>query len=235
MTWDLAAGISYLRRSLSQSAKPTTPAVTAPAAGAAQPSHGTVYQPNIPKHVGGSEGCPPPHGKRSTNTTSPASSAFRTVEVPCQSLDSIGLAFRRARSMLQSSRVSVNAGDPDEYAPSEHMSALLFKAHHESTAPGRVAPLVDDARHSVIGNSRVFPLPIHPRFIGARCFEDDFVALFFEEWVPPYLSVRYAVAVGKLEVPVDGWEGGYHLDSIGPGSTFEQEFVPQLGDEVSCE
>jgi hypothetical protein len=94
---------------------------------------------------------------------------------------------------------------------------------------------VDDARHSVIGNSRVFPLPIHPRFIGARCFEDDFVALFFEEWVPPYLSVRYAVAVGKLEVPVDGWEGGYHLDSIGPGSTFEQEFVPQLGDEVSCE
>ena len=105
----------------------------------------------------------------------------------------------------------------------------------DAAAPAQVAPLVDDARHTVIGNSRVFPLPLHPRFIDARCFKDGFIALYFEEWVPPYLGVRYAVAVGELGAPVNGWEGGYHLDSIGPGSTFDQEWVPLLGDEVSCE
>jgi len=100
----------------------------------------------------------------------------------------------------------------------------------------RLQPLVQDARRAIIGQSRVFPRPLHPRLIDARCFSGDSVALYFEEWVPPYLGVRYAVAVG-LRNPVDGmsgWEGGYHIDEIGPGSSFESELAGQLGDEVAC-
>lgn len=97
-------------------------------------------------------------------------------------------------------------------------------------------PLVEDARRSIIGQSRAFPRPLHPRLIDARCFSNETIALYFEEWVPPYLGVRYAVAVGPLN-PVDGmsaWEGGYHLDEIGPGSRIENELAGQLGDEVAC-
>lgn len=99
-----------------------------------------------------------------------------------------------------------------------------------------VQPLVEDARRSIIGHSRVFPVPLHPRLIDARCFLDETVALYFEEWVPPYLSHRYAVAVGALN-SIDGmseWEGGYHLDEIGPSSPIEDQLAGQLGDEVAC-
>lgn len=105
----------------------------------------------------------------------------------------------------------------------------------EPVAAG-LQPLVEDARRSIIGQSRVFPRPLHPRLIDARCFSDETIALYFEEWVPPYLGVRYAVAVGPLD-PVDGmsgWGGGYHLDEIGPGSSIESELAGQLGDEVAC-
>ncbi len=99
------------------------------------------------------------------------------------------------------------------------------------TSP-RVAELVDNARQWVSGNARSFPMPLHPRLIDARCFDDGFFALYFEEWVPPYLGVRYAVAVGIRD---RGLEGGYHLDSIGPGSQIERDFISQLGDEVPCQ
>ena len=49
--------------------------------------------------------------------------------------------------------------------------------------------------------------------------------------------MSYAVAVGQLDPP-DGhraWEGGYHLDSIGPDSSIERELATQLGDEVACD
>jgi len=107
----------------------------------------------------------------------------------------------------------------------------------DAPAPTAVAALVDDARQSVIGNSRVFPRPLHPRLTEARCFEEGRVAFSFEEWVPPYRDLRYAVAVGELDPPfgVHGWEGGYHLGSIRPGSTFEQEWGPLLGSEIPCE
>lgn len=107
----------------------------------------------------------------------------------------------------------------------------------DAGAPDAIAPLVDDARRSVTGNSRRFPLPLHPRFIGARCFHGGIIELSFEEWVPPYLDMRYAVAVGELDPPhgVHGWGGGYHLESIGSASMIEEELAPQLGDEVACE
>jgi hypothetical protein len=102
----------------------------------------------------------------------------------------------------------------------------------DAEVPPRVAQLVDDARQWVIGNSSRFPLPLHPRLIDARCFDSGFVALGFEEWVPPYLGVQYAVTVGRHE---SGLEGGYHLDSIGPGSQIERDYISQLGDEVACD
>ena len=95
----------------------------------------------------------------------------------------------------------------------------------------RVAPLVEHARQWVIGNSRAFPLPIHPRLIDARCFVSGFLALYFEEWVPPYLGVRYAVVIGIRD---RGLEGGYHLDDIGPASQIERDYISQLGDEATC-
>ncbi len=107
-------------------------------------------------------------------------------------------------------------------------------------APARISPVVDDARNTIVGNSRQFPRPLHPRLLEVRCFENDFAALYFEEWVPPYIGMSYAVAVGQLDPP-DGhrtWEGGYHLDSIGPDSSIERELATlatQLGDEVACD
>lgn len=104
----------------------------------------------------------------------------------------------------------------------------------DADAPGIVASVVDDARQTVRASSRVFPLPLHPRLIDARCFAGGSVALYFEEWVPPYLGHRYAVMVGSRSTGDHGWEGGYHLDSIGPGSQIERDYVSQLGDEVAC-
>ena len=105
----------------------------------------------------------------------------------------------------------------------------------EPVAAG-LEPLVEDARRSIIGQSRVFPRPLYPRLIEARCFSDETVALYFEEWVPPYVGLRYAVAVGPLNTHdgVSAWEGGYHLDDIGQGSPIEDELAGQLGDEVAC-
>ena len=105
----------------------------------------------------------------------------------------------------------------------------------DADAPDNVAGVVDDARQAVKASSRVFPLPLHVRFVAARCFEDGFVALSFEEWVPPYLGHRYAVMIGARGTADHGWEGGYHLESIGPGSQIERDYVSQLGDEVACD
>lgn len=89
----------------------------------------------------------------------------------------------------------------------------------------------DGARQWVIASSRAFPLPIHPRLIDARCFDSGFVALYFEEWVPPYLGVRYAVVIGIRD---RGLEGGSHLDSVGLGSQIERDYISQLGAEATC-
>jgi len=107
----------------------------------------------------------------------------------------------------------------------------------DEQAPTRIAPLVEDARSTIVGNSRRFPLPLHPRLIDVRCFTDGFVALYFEEWVPPYLDVTYGVAVGQVDPPSGphAWEGGYHLDSISPGSAIELELSTQLGAAAVCD
>ncbi len=105
----------------------------------------------------------------------------------------------------------------------------------DADAPGVVASVVDDARQAVRASSRVFPLPLHPRLIEARCFAGGSIAVYFEEWVPPYLGHRYAVMVGARSSADGSWEGGYHLDSIGPGSQIERDYVSQLGDEVACD
>lgn len=101
----------------------------------------------------------------------------------------------------------------------------------DAEVPTGVAQSVDSARQWVIASSRVFPLPVHPRLIEARCFDGGYPALYFEEWVPPYLGVRYAVAVGIRD---RGFEGGYDLESIGPGSQIERDVISQLGNEVRC-
>ena len=106
----------------------------------------------------------------------------------------------------------------------------------DAPVPAALTAHIEDARRSIRSHSRVFPRPLHARFFQARCFDDGMVALYFEEWVPPYLGVRYAVAVGPRE-PVHGvysWGGGYHLAAVGRGSEIEDEFRPQLGDEVGC-
>lgn len=111
--------------------------------------------------------------------------------------------------------------------------ALLVQ--DEPVAAG-VEGLVEDARRTVIGQSRVFPLPLHPQLIDARCFSDETVVLYFEEWVPPYLGNRYAVAIGSPDHDRGAytWEGGYHLDDIGPDSAIATELAGQLGEEIVC-
>lgn len=108
---------------------------------------------------------------------------------------------------------------------------------HDAPAPAGLTAQIEDARDSVRAKSRVFPRPLHPRFVQARCFDDGVLALYFEEWVPPYLGVRYAVAVGAREAihgGMYGWEGGYHLTDVGPGSEIEAQLTSQRGDEIGC-
>jgi hypothetical protein len=60
--WDRLADHVSFGFSFTTSTNQTSRAVTAPAATVGHPPHGTVHKPNIPKHVGGSEFVPPPHG-----------------------------------------------------------------------------------------------------------------------------------------------------------------------------
>jgi hypothetical protein len=101
----------------------------------------------------------------------------------------------------------------------------------DAPAPARIAPHVADARASVWGAAFRFPLPLHLRFVGARCRADGGEVLVFEQWEPPYLMVRYGYAMTGRWPPL-GWSGGSNWDDLAD----DPEIAQFLGsEEVPCE
>jgi hypothetical protein len=105
----------------------------------------------------------------------------------------------------------------------------------DAPAPASLAAYVPSARdqlwkHATDG----LRLPLHLRFVEARCWADGgAVALVFEEWRPPYLRVTYAYAIrGSMPTSADdAWGGGFGVASL----STDDEFVFQMGaDSVRC-
>ena len=73
-------------------------------------------------------------------------------------------------------------------------------------------------------------LPLHLRFLEARCNSDGGVALVFEEIGRPIGSTTYAYAVrGSMPTsPDDGWGGGYGVRSVPD----DPEFIHLMGDDT---
>lgn len=76
-------------------------------------------------------------------------------------------------------------------------------------------------------------LPLHLRFIQARCSSDGGVSFVFEELGPPYRQRTYAYAV-RGSMPMsreESWGGGYGLTSV----FTNPEFIHSMGsDTVGC-
>ena len=73
-------------------------------------------------------------------------------------------------------------------------------------------------------------LPLHLRFLEARCSSDGGVALVFEEIGPPFFATTYAYAVrGSMPTsPDDGWSAGTGMRSV----LDDPEFVHLMGDDT---
>lgn len=74
-------------------------------------------------------------------------------------------------------------------------------------------------------------LPLHLRFLEARCNGDGGVALVFEEIGPPFLGTAYAYAVrGSMPTSLDdAWGGGYGLSSV----LDDAEFIHTMGTDTA--
>ena len=73
-------------------------------------------------------------------------------------------------------------------------------------------------------------LPLHLRFLEARCDSDGGVALVFEEIGRPVGSTTYALRIrGSMPTsPDDGWGGGYGVRSV----LDDPEFIYLMGDDT---
>jgi len=95
----------------------------------------------------------------------------------------------------------------------------------DASAPRSLMPYLVEARHRAWTEATDgLRLPLHLRFVEARCSTDGrgAVALIFEEWRPPYLDVTYAVVWrGSMPTPEDNsWGGGVGIRSYETDSEF---------------
>ena len=99
----------------------------------------------------------------------------------------------------------------------------------DAPAPTVLAPYVRSARASVRQNIEGL-LPVHLRYVGARCRAGGGTVILFEQWQPPYLNVRYAYAMAG-SLPTAGWSGGTGWDDLAE----DPEIAAFLGSkEVVC-
>jgi hypothetical protein len=108
------------------------------------------------------------------------------------------------------------------------LPALLWP---DAPVPDSLAAFVPAAREQLWDNaSEDFRLPLHLRFLEARCSSDGGVALVFEEIGRPVGSTTYAYAVrGSMPTsPDDGWGGGYGVRSV----LDDPEFIHLMGDDT---
>lgn len=100
----------------------------------------------------------------------------------------------------------------------------------DARAPAHIAPYVGDARASLLGEVDQV-VPIHLRFVAARCRADGGALLVFEHWEAPYLAVRYSYAMSGTWPP-SAWGGGIGMEDLAGNP----EIAAFMGaDEVSCE
>jgi hypothetical protein len=105
----------------------------------------------------------------------------------------------------------------------------------DDPVPASVAEFVPTARDELWSQAiDGLRLPLHLRFVDARCASDGGVALIFEELRPPYLTNTYAYT-SRGSMPAsqdDGWgSGGYSMSSV----LDDPEFIHLMGDDtVPC-
>jgi len=108
---------------------------------------------------------------------------------------------------------------------------------HDAPVPSSLAPFMAEARHKIRTEATDgFRLPLHLRFVEARCSTDGrrAVALIFEEWQPPYLNLSYAIAWrGSMPtVENNSWGGGVGMRSVETDPEFVHVIGPNTG---TCE
>ncbi len=105
----------------------------------------------------------------------------------------------------------------------------------DAQVPTSLAEFLPAAREQLWSQANdALRLPLHLRFVAARCSSDgEKVTLVFEELRPPYLTRTYAY-VARRAMPTsvdDGWSGGYGMSSVAD----DPEFVRIMGsDTVAC-
>jgi hypothetical protein len=103
----------------------------------------------------------------------------------------------------------------------------------DAAMEGSERSTVDSARQWAITARDASWLPIRVRYIGGRCWL-RMKAVYFEEWTPPYLGPRYAVAlasIGAWSGDEPAWDGAYGLDSLAP---YEAQLVAEFGEGEAC-
>lgn len=110
------------------------------------------------------------------------------------------------------------------------LPALLWP---DAPLPASLAEFVPAAREQLWAQAiDGLRLPLHLRFLEARCNSDGGVALVFEEIGRPFFATTYAYAVrGSMPTsPDDGWGGGYGMTSV----LDDPEFIHLLGDDTTA-
>ena len=101
----------------------------------------------------------------------------------------------------------------------------------DALVPASLAEYLPAAREQLWSNaSEDFRLPLHLRFLEARCSRDGGVALVFEEIGPPIGTTTFAYAVrGSMPTsPDDGWGAGTGKRSV----LDDPEFIHVMGDDT---
>jgi hypothetical protein len=100
----------------------------------------------------------------------------------------------------------------------------------DAAAPAHIEPFLSDARARLYGEA-VRLLPLHLRFVEARCRRDGGALLVFEQWELPYLGSRYGYVMSGTWPPT-GWGGGVGMIDL----RGDPEIAAFMGtDEVPCE
>jgi hypothetical protein len=125
----------------------------------------------------------------------------------------------------------VPEADPALIAAAASLPSVLWP---DAPVPASLAEYLPAAREQLWAQATDgLRLPLHLRFLEARCSSDGGVALVFEEIGRPFFLTTYAYAVrGSMPTsPDDSWGGGYGMASV----LDDSEFIHDMGpDHVAC-
>jgi hypothetical protein len=170
----------------------------------------------------------------------------------CEGVESGSIDWRPASSDETASFVASDAADvlatyatlpaevepsPDERGVTPAILGLLTSLPSviwpDAPVPESVAEFMPAAREQLWDQaSDGLRLPLHLRFLEARCGSDGGVALVFEEVGPPISVTTYAYTVrdSMPTAPDDGWFGG---GTGKPSVLDDPEFIHLMGDDTA--